>query len=247
MPRYPRQDSQLFPATRNLDFLLTRENRLVNLRREVFRKLPRKLLQSPGLVRQLVLTLLQFCDVGIDGDRASVVGLALAHQNPAAVAALLNERAARFSVTGQAFPDPVLDPAFYILDVTALGGASNDAFERHAGRYLYAAAGIEKRSIFVVAHNQAIFTVVERERFRNALNCDRHSPSAFANLPLVRLLELDSRVPKDAERVGHSADLVAVVATRHVDRRVAPGQAGHRRGYPLDGPHNPGRHVPHCD
>jgi hypothetical protein len=113
--------------------------------------------------------------------------------------------------------DPLLDPALGVLDVVALGGASNDAFERHAGRYLGAAAGIEERSILVVADHQAILAIVEREGLGYALDRDRQPPAAFANLLLVRLLDLDCRVPEDAERLGHSADLVAAVAARHVD------------------------------
>src|SRR6266851_9430636 len=223
------EDGQLFPATRDFDFLPSGENRLVYLRREVFRELARELLQSLGFVRQLVLALFQLRDVRVDGHRATVVSLALADQDPATVAALLDVRAARFSVTGHAFSDPLLDPALGVLDVPALGGASNDAFERYAGRYLCGVPRIEERSILVVAHHQAILAIVEREGLGDALDRDRQSPAAFANLPLVRPLDLDSRVPEDAERLGHSADLVAAVATRHVDRRVARGEAAHRR------------------
>ena len=139
-------------------------------------------------------------------------------------------------MTGHAFADPLLDPAVGVLDVAALGGASNDAFERHAGRYVYGGVNrIKERSILVVANDQAILAIVEREGLRDALNRDRQPLAAFANLPQVRSLDLDSRVPEDAERICHSADLVAVVATRHVDRRVARGKAAHRRGNVLNG------------
>ena len=177
------KDGQLFPATRDFDFLLSGENRLVYLRREVFRELARELLQSPGFVRQLGLALLQLRDVRVDGHRATVLGLALADQDPATVAALLDMRAARFAVTGHAFSDPLLDPALGVLDVPALRGASNDAFERHSGGYLCGVARIEERSIFVVAHHQAILAIVERERLGDALDRDRQSPAAFARSP----------------------------------------------------------------
>src|ERR1700735_868184 len=144
-------------------------------------------------------------------------------------------RAARFLVTGHAFSDPLVDTALGVLDVPALGGAPNDASERHAGRYLCGVARIEERSILVVAHHQAILAIVKREGLGDVLDRDRQPPAAFANLPLVRPLDLDRRVPEDAERLGHSAHLVAAVATRHVDRCVARGEATHRRGNVLDG------------
>src|SRR5207247_821332 len=131
-----KEDGQLFAATRDLDFLFSGEDRLIYLGRKVFRELVRELLQSLGLLRQLVLTLLQLRDVRVDGHRAAVVGLALADQDPATVAALLDLRVARFSVTGDPFSDPLVYAALGVLDIIALGGASNDAFERHPGRYL---------------------------------------------------------------------------------------------------------------
>src|SRR5215469_4693658 len=241
------EDGQLFPATRDFDLLLSSENRLVYLGREVFRELARELLQSLGFVRQLALTLLQLRDVRVDCYRATVVGLALAGQDPATIAALLDVWTARFSVTGHALPNPVLDPALGLLDIPALGGASHDAFERHTGRYLYGAPRIEQRSILVVAHHQAILAIVEREGLGDAVDRDGQSLAALANLPLGPPLDLDSRVPEDAECLGHSADLVAAVATWHVNRRVARGEAAHRRGDPLDRPHHLGHHIPDRD
>src|SRR6516165_847219 len=132
-----KEDGQLFPATRDFDFLFPGEDRLVDLGRKVFRELVRELLHRPRFFRELVLALLQLCNVRVYGHRTTLVDLALADQDPATVASLLDVRAARFQVTGQAFADPLLDPAVGIPDVTALGGASNEAFERHARRYLY--------------------------------------------------------------------------------------------------------------
>src|SRR4029453_6934279 len=146
----------------NFYFLLSGEDRLVYLWRQVFRELARKLLQSPRFFRQLGFALLQLRDVRVDRDRAAVVGLALADQDPAAVAALLDVRPGRFPVTRHALSDPLLDPALRILDEPALGGGSNDAFERHAGGNLDGVARIEQRSIFVVAHHQAILAIVQR-------------------------------------------------------------------------------------
>src|SRR5262249_27051898 len=148
-------------------------------------------------------------------------GFALAHQNPAAVAAPLNVRARRSLVTGHAFSDPVLDSALGILDISALGGAPYNVFETHAGRYLYAVIGIEERFVFAVAQDEVILRTVARDGLRDPLNRDRQSPAAFTNLSLVCLLELDRRVTEDTERLGHPADLVAAIATGHVDRRVS--------------------------
>src|SRR5262249_10903391 len=64
---------------------------------------------------------------------------------------------------------------------------------------------------------------------------------------LVRLLEFDGRVPEHTERLSHSADLVAAVATRHVDRRVSRRKLAHRRRYPLDWPYHLGNYIPDCD
>src|SRR5262249_33246936 len=175
----------------------------------------------------------------------AIIGLALADQDPAAVTALLDLRAARFPVMGHAALDPRLDPTLGALDVSALGGAPNDAFEGHAGRYLCSTARVEERSIFVVAHHQAILAIVEREGLGDALDRDCQSPAPFANLPLVRLLELDGRVPEDSERLGHFADLVAALAARHADRGVAGGKPAHRRRDPLDRPHHPRQTTPH--
>src|SRR6516165_7611416 len=241
------EDGQLFPATRDFDLLLSSENGLVYLGREVFRELARELLQSLGFIRQLALTLLQLRDVRVDCYRATVVGLALAGQDPATIAALLDVWTARFSVTGHALPDPVLDPALGLLDISALGGASHDAFERDTGRYLYGAPRIEQRSILVVAHHQAILAIVEREGLGDPVDRDIQSLAALANLPLVPPLDLDSRVPEGAECLGHSADLVAAVATRHVDRRVARGEAAHCRSNVLNGSYDLRYDIQHPD
>ena len=133
------------------------------------------------------------------------------------------------------------------LSKSALGGAPNDAFERHAGRYLDVAARIEERFVFAVAQDQVILAVIERERFGDAFDRDRQSSAAFTNLPLVRLLKLDRRVAEDAERLGHSADFVGPIATRHVDRRVSRREPAHRTGNSLDWLHHLGDHIPRCD
>src|SRR5262245_13904352 len=158
-----KEDGQLLPTTRDFDFLLSGEDGLVYLWREVFRELARELLQSLCLVRQLVLTLLQFGDVGVDRHRAAVVGLALADQDPSTVPALLDVRATRFSVTGHPFSNPFLDPTLGILDVRSLGGTSNDAFVSHSRRYLWRLARIEESSILIIAHHEAIIGIIKRE------------------------------------------------------------------------------------
>src|SRR5262249_52931692 len=178
---------------------------------------------------------------------APVVGLAFAHQNPAAVAAPLNVRARRSLVMGHAFSDPVLDPALGILDISALGGAPYNVFETHAGRYLYAAIGIEESLVFAVAQDEVILAIVERERFGDAFNRDRQSQAAFTNLSLVCLLELDRRVTEDTERLGHPADLVAAIATGHVDRCVSGRYPAHLDSNSLEWPHHLRDHIPHCN
>src|SRR3974390_1061598 len=104
---------------------------------------------------------------------------------------MLNMRASRRLVTGDALSNPVLDPSLGIFDISVLGEAPNDAFETHAGRYVDAAARIEERLVFAVAQNQNILGVIERECFGDAFDRHRQSPAAFTNLTLVRLLKLD--------------------------------------------------------
>src|SRR5262245_49477374 len=144
-------------------------------------------------------------------------------------------RATRFAVTGHPFFKPLLDPALGVLDVPALGGASNDAFVGHSRRYLWRIAGIEERSIFVITHHKPIFAVIEREGLGDALDCDRQSATAYPNLPLVRPLHFDSRVPENAKRLCHSANLVSPVATRDVNGCVARGKTAHGCCDSLDG------------
>ena len=76
---------------------------------------------------------------------------------------------------------------------------------------------------------------------------NRQSLSAFMNLSLVRFLKLNRRVAKDAERVGHPADFVGAIATRHINRCVSRREAAHRTGNCLDWPHHLSDHIPRCD
>ena len=71
----------------------------------------------------------------------------------------------------QSFRDPFLDAAFRILDVAALGGPADDAFERRAGTKVHVQAGIQQVSITRIADDQAVLAVVTDEAFGDALDC----------------------------------------------------------------------------
>ena len=71
---------------------------VVDLRREVLGELARERLEGGGFFRQVLLPLLQLGDVGIDRDRAAILGAALADHDPAAVAAPLHLRLAGIAV-----------------------------------------------------------------------------------------------------------------------------------------------------
>ena len=58
---------------------------------------------------------------------------------------------------------------------------------------------------------------------RASVSCWR----ACANLAEVALLDFDRGVAEHAERLSHSADLVAAIPARDADRRVARGEATH--------------------
>ena len=145
------KDGELLAAACNLDLLPAGENRIIELRRQIFRQLTGELFQSERFFRQLFFALLELGDIGVDGDGAAVDRPSLADHDPASITALLHVRRTRVAVPREALLQPRLDAALCLLHVTALGGPPGNGLEGHPGRRLDAAPGIEQRSIHAVA------------------------------------------------------------------------------------------------
>jgi hypothetical protein len=94
-----------------------------------------------------LLPLLELGDVGIDRDRAAVLGAPLADHHPAPIAAPLHLRLARIAVMAQAVGDPLLQAAFRVLDISALGCAPDDALEGCSDAQVDVQAGIQQVAI----------------------------------------------------------------------------------------------------
>ena len=69
-----------------------------------------------------------------------------------------------------AFGDPLLDAAFRVLDIAALGGAPDDGFERRAGREFEVQSRIKQVAVVRIADHQPVFAVIADEAFGNALD-----------------------------------------------------------------------------
>ena len=67
--------------------------------------------------------------------------------------------------------------------------------------------------------------------------------AGLRDLAEVALLDFDRGVAEHAERLSHSADLVAAIPARDADRRVARGEATHGYRDFLERPDNPWHHV----
>src|SRR5262245_16318064 len=126
-------DRELLACADDLDVLLAGEDRIVYLRRQVFRELGRQRRQRVGFLREVLLALFELGYIRINPDGAAVLGAAFAHHHPAAVTASLHLRLARIAMLPQPFRDPFLNAAFRILDVAALGGPADDALEGRPG------------------------------------------------------------------------------------------------------------------
>ena len=118
------------------------------------------MLQSLSLHRKLLLALLQFRDIRVNGHRPAIVGLPLAHKDPATVAALLHERRTRVAVPCEALFQPLLESALRIVYVTTLGGAPDQALECRADEGVLADARENERPILAVAGYQPVLVVV---------------------------------------------------------------------------------------
>ncbi len=151
------------------------------MRRQILRELGGQSGQSLGLFGQILLTLLEFRDIGIYADGAAVVGAALADHHPASIAPLLNLWLTRITVLLQAFRDPFLDTPFGILDVSPLGSPADNGFERRPSLQFDVEAGIEQVSITRVADDKLVLAVVAGEALGNAFDCLSQSP--FASQP----------------------------------------------------------------
>ena len=190
---------------------------VVDLRREVLGELARERLERRRFLRQVRLALLELGDVGIDRDRAAVLGAALADHDPAAVAAPLHLRLAGIAVLRQALGHPFLDPALGILDGALRGRAPDDGLEGHARRHRALVPGVEQPAVAGVAQHEAVLGVVEDEAFRDAL--DRLDEALLAQPAgvLGHLQRGDIVDPQHALAAGE-ADVTAMIGDLHVGR-----------------------------
>ena len=172
---------ELLALADDLDVLLAGEDRIVNLRRQVFRELGRQRRQRRGLLGQILLALLELGDVGIDRDCAAVLGAALADHHPAAVGAALHLRLARIAMLLQAIRNPFLDAAFRILDIAPFRSTADDGLERRAGGEFEVQARIKQVAVVGIADHQPVLAVVADEAFGDAL--DRLGEPALAAQP----------------------------------------------------------------
>jgi hypothetical protein len=155
-----------------------REDRIINLRREILGQLGRERLQRGGLAGEILFPLLQLGDVGIDRDGAAVLRSSLAHHDPASVAAPLHLRLPRVAVPLEALRNPGFDPAFRILDLAALRRAPDDGLERRAGGEVHLAVRVEHFLVAGIADDEPVLGVVIGESLRDAL--DRLSEPTLA-------------------------------------------------------------------
>src|SRR5262245_17751141 len=100
-------------------------------------------------------------NVGVDRDRSTVDGLALADLDPAPVAPPLEVRPARVAVPLQPSRDPCVDVADRINDETAVDGRSDDLLKRHARHDRFFDAGVEELAVLTIAEDEPILRIVE--------------------------------------------------------------------------------------
>src|SRR5262249_55378304 len=167
----------------DLDAALAAEYRGVVLRRQILREfrrehLERAILLADQFVRQiglmfglaqLFLRALYLRDVGVDGDGLARRGLALVDLDPAAVRAALDVRLARLPVPRQPVGHPRLDPALGVLDEPLFGRRADEVLVGRARRRR-SHAGIEQLPIGLVADDQLVGRVVQRESLGNRLD-----------------------------------------------------------------------------
>jgi hypothetical protein len=67
--------------------------------------------------------------------------------------ALLDARLAGSAMLAQPLGHPLLDASLRVLDESGLGGAADDAFERHARRWGHIGTAVEEVAIAGVAQN----------------------------------------------------------------------------------------------
>jgi hypothetical protein len=89
-------------------------------------------------------------------------------------------RTARFAVVLQPLLNPCVDAVDGISDEPALGGASDDLLEGHAGYNGIFDAGVEKLAIPTVAENEAVVRIVDRKPFGDALERLKELSPAWA-------------------------------------------------------------------
>ena len=99
--------------------------------------------QPPLRRLEHLLGALDLGHVGVDGDDAAVVGLALVDLDPAAVDALLEKRASRRAVVGDPLGKPALDGHAVRANDAGLGDGAGDGLESYARHDDRRQAGME--------------------------------------------------------------------------------------------------------
>ena len=199
-------------------------------------------LQERRLFAHRLLGPFELGHVGVDADRAIVPGLALVDLDPTAVALTVQERSLRVVMQFQSLLHPVFVSVGHTRDDATLGHGPNDLLERDPRHHDIGKTRV-KLPEAVVAHHQPVLGIEQKEALRDALEGVGQLLAGLRDLAEVALLHLDRGVTEHAERLSHSADLVAPIPARDVDRRVAPGEATHGYGDFLQRPDNPWHHV----
>ncbi len=173
---------------------------------------------------ELLLALLQLRDVGVNGDRAAVVGAALADAYPAS-AEMIFERARRRGAMMQPLGDPVGRGPIAEIDKAALHGHFQDPAERRAGLNHVGEARIEL-DVFGVAQQQPVVGVVQSEPLIDAGDGVLQGAALVLRLMrqalsfLCQPLALVQAVAEQHQRLAHIADLV-IAAHRDRGGKVA--------------------------
>src|SRR5262249_44264656 len=199
-------------------------------------------LQERRLFAQRLLGPLELGDLGVDADRAAVLGLALVDLDPAAVALTVQERSLWVVMQFKSLLDPLFVSVGNTRNDATLGHGPSDLLERDPRHNDIGKTGV-KLPEAVVADHQPVFGIEQKEALRDALEGVGQLLAGLRNLAEVALLDFDRGVAEHAERLSHSADLVVAIPARDADRRVARGEATHGYRDSLERPDNPWHHV----
>ena len=152
------------------------------------------------------LSLLQFGDVGIDGDGAAVGGLAFADANPSVAEPPFADEACRIPVDAQALGHPVLRRLALEVDLPARQASLQDVLEALPRQLASLIVG-KDFAIFAVGKKDPVLRIEQDESVRNRLEGGRDRPSLPLRLLFQSLLFNCAR-PEKPKRARHRAEFV---------------------------------------